>query len=343
MRRDFSFVSTKLRHRFKPLSTLPTEFSNVFREEFFLPQKPVVFPRALFRSIPATSRWFVDNDRSSGSRARLNYDYLDEYGDCHVPLELTSQTTTTEGDEVAMGLNGGTFQRSYAPLNLFLGWTRSAQRSIDNDGGSSNRPTSLYLAQCQLLDLPAALRDDFPTPSIVNTAGKGDVYDTNIWIGLAPTYTPLHRDPNPNLFVQVAGSKHVRLLSPESGLRVFARVREQLGKDGSRSNAAYRGEDMMQGPERELLDRAIWEKSSENPGRHNEERVREEEFEEGYEAILNAGDGLFIPLGWWHSIKGVGKGITGSVSISRSLFRSWTLSLEPCSWVVLVADIFNLF
>ena len=343
MRGSFASASTKLGHRFKPLKTLPTEFSSVFRNEFFVPQKPVVFPRGLFRSIPATSRWFVNNDHGSLPGARLSYEYLNQYSDCHVPLELTSQTTAPERNEVVTSQNEGTFQRSYAPLSLFLNWTRSVQESSENENRSSNRSTSLYLAQCQLLDLPATLCDDLPTPSIVTTAGKGDVYDTNIWIGLAPTYTPLHRDPNPNLFVQLAGSKHVRLLSPESGLRIFSRIREQLGKNGGKSHAAYRGEDMMKGPERELLDRAIWEEDPDTECQRNGEQSRVEECEEGYEAILNAGDGLFIPLGWWHSIKGVGKGITGSVSISRSLFRSWTLSLEPCSWVVLVADIFNLF
>jgi hypothetical protein len=33
-------------------------------------------------------------------------------------------------------------------------------------------------------------------------------------IGHPPTYTPLHRDPNPNIFVQLAGEKVVRLLAP---------------------------------------------------------------------------------------------------------------------------------
>ena len=319
MRGAFSSVSTKLGHRFKPLSTLPTDYSSVFRNEFFLPQKPVVFPRGLFRSIPATSRWFVDNDQGSLPRARLSYEYLDEYSDCHVPLELTCQAAAPERNGVATGQNGGTFQRSYAPLSLFLDWTRSVEESSGNGNGSSNRSTSLYLAQCQLLDLPTALREDFPTPPFVTTVGKGDIYDTTIWIGLAPTYTPLHRDPNPNLFVQLAGSKHVRLLPPETGLGVFARIREQLGKDGGRSHAVYRGEDMMKGQERELLDRAVWEESSAKHAESTEEQVIGEEIEEAYEAILNAGDGLFIPLGWWHSIKGVGEGITGSVGTNLNI------------------------
>jgi hypothetical protein len=118
-----------------------------------------------------------------------------------------------------------------------------------------------------------------------------------VWIGHPPTYTPLHRDPNPNLFVQLAGEKVVRLLAPDEGQSVFAAVRAQLGKSGGRGAAAIRGEEMMQGGERALLDEAVW---------GDDERV--------FEAKLGAGDGLFIPKGWWHSIKGVGEDVTGSVS-----------------------------
>jgi hypothetical protein len=170
---------------------------------------------------------------------------------------------------------------------------------------TSPQATRLYLAQCQLLDLPPILRADVPTPDIVAHAGKGDVYDANVWIGHPPTYTPLHRDPNPNLFVQLAGRKIVRLLAPEDGQAVFAGVRRQLGKSSDRGAAAIRGEEMMQGEERALLDDMVWGApvSAGSDGK-------------GVEAVLGAGDGLFIPKGWWHSIKGVGEGVTASVSTS---------------------------
>jgi hypothetical protein len=224
---------------------------------------------------------------------------------------------------------GSTFSRSYAPLELFLSWTRSAQQQPD----SQNTDARLYLAQCQLLDLPPALRVDFPTPSIVGTAGKGDVYDTNIWMGLAPTYTPLHRDPNPNLFVQLAGSKRVRLLAPEVGQELFNRVRTELGKGAGRAHAIHRGEDMMQGLERERLDEGVWGDntqclSAEQDTRELSNREPQRDIDcgepgHGYEVELQAGDGMFIPVGWWHSIKGVGHGITASVR--RFNIKSFTL------------------
>jgi hypothetical protein len=106
--------------------------------------------------------------------------------------------------------------------------------------------------------------------------------------------------------VQLVGSKQVRLLPPDAGLNLFARVRSQLGKDAGRGAAVFRGDEMMQGRERELLEKAVWA---------DDYASEEEEISaSGYEAVLNGGDALFIPKGWWHSIKGVGDGITASVS-----------------------------
>jgi hypothetical protein len=221
-------------------------------------------------------------------------DYLQKHGaNAFVPLELTESARDSNLQSDATETLS--FRQFHAPLTLFLDWMRMAE--------TTPQSTRLYLAQCQLLDLPPILRADFPTPDLVSRAGKGDVYDTNVWIGHPPTYTPLHRDPNPNLFVQLAGQKVVRLLAPEDGQAVFGAVRRQLGKSGDREAAAIRGEEMMHGRERILLDEMVWG----SPVSAGGDGV-------GLEARLGDGDGLFIPKGWWHSIKGVGEGVTASVS-----------------------------
>jgi len=57
---------------------------------------------------------------------------------------------------------------------------------------------------------------------------------------------------------------------------------------------------MMQGEQKTLLEKAIWS---------------DDDFDgEGYEAILKPGDSLFIPVGWWHAVRGVGHGINMSVN-----------------------------
>ncbi|CAG8157374.1 unnamed protein product [Penicillium salamii] len=255
-----------------PLPSLGNDLAT-FQKQCFQPEQPAILPGA-FNDLPAMKHWFTPG---------LNTDYLRKHGgDAFVPLELTQSTP-----------EGPSFRSFHAPLSLFLDWMESPT------------PSTLYLAQCQLLDLPPLLRTDFPTPTLVSQAGRGDIYDTNVWIGHPPTYTPLHRDPNPNLFVQLAGEKVVRLLAPDEGHAVFAGVRARLGKSGDRGAAAFRGEEMMQGGERALLDEVVW-------------------GTDGLEARLGAGDGLFIPKGWWHSIKGVGEGVTGSVSFVSFFSIEWT-------------------
>ncbi|KAL4813060.1 JmjC domain protein [Aspergillus spinulosporus] len=282
------FKSSAHSHYYKPLQVLEDANIEKFREQFFVPEFPVILPRRSFRDLPAYERWF----HHSATKPQLNIEYLAAHGgDALVPLELTQPEQSISKSEDP----GLSFRKFHAPLSLFLQWIREAE-------SSSQSQSRLYLAQCQLLDLPQILRDDFPTPTMVAKAGKGDVYDTNIWIGYPPTYTPLHRDPNPNLFVQLAGRKIVRLLGPRDGQAVFSHVRGKLGRSGSRQAAAFRGEEMMQGRERALLEQVIWDDTGKGQG------------SEGFEAELDGGDGLFIPKGWWHSIKGTGESLTASVN-----------------------------
>jgi hypothetical protein len=109
--------------------------------------------------------------------------------------------------------------------------------------------------------------------------------------------TPLHRDPNPNLFVQLAGRKIIRMMKPQAGRDLYMRVRAGSG------HANLRGEEMMAGGENARLEEAVWEEESEIGA-----------TVKGCEAVLESGDGLYIPLGWWHSVRGVGSGVNGSVS-----------------------------
>lgn len=227
------------------------------------------------------SRWFLHNQDSNPGVWELNYDYLSLFGDTVVPLELTKVAPELGGED--------TFIREDGPLDVLL-----------NFGKRNTTGITLYLAQASRSRLPLELQRDLPTPPIVSQAGRGDIYDTNIWIGRAPTYTPLHRDPNPNLFVQLAGKKVVRLYGPEVGRWIFEDITRSMG------GGVIRGEEMMVGKERRELEKAVWHSDS--------EEWTLDGAEVGYEVSLDAGDGLFIPKGWWHSIKGVGEGITASVN-----------------------------
>ena len=252
---------------------------------------PVVLPRVQSHILPASKRWFLNPE--TADECKLNDNYLHKFGDIHVPLELTSSS----------GAGHVEFRRTHAPLSLFLRWTREAPPEINQ---------RIYLAQCQLMDLPDELKRDIPTPEIVFKAGRGDIYDSNIWIGRAPTYTPLHRDPNPNFFHQLAGKKVVRIFPPDVGDRIYRQMRKEVdssrtssSSSSSSSSAQIRGEEMMAGAERVKLEERIW--SDDNLNRLAEDDGCQE-------AVLEYGETLFIPLKWWHSIKGLGNGVTASVN-----------------------------
>ena len=151
--------------------------------------------------------------------------------------------------------------------------------------GSDIPLTQLYIAQSPIGDLPERLQADLPTPDLVRLAGKGDIYGSSIWLGLEPTYTPWHRDPNPNLLCQLCGTKTIRMLPPGPGEDLFRRVQRHLGRQG---NSRIRGMNMMDGKERNALYEALW--GSNIP-------------EDTWEVTLGSGQGLFIPLGWWHTVK----------------------------------------
>ena len=263
-----------------PIKELPDGQLDTFRSEAFIPSKPILLPRKHFFTLPAAQKWFI-RLQDGTSEVTLNRSYLEQFEDSIVALEFT----------ILGSRDKNTFYRAEAPLQIFLRWTHLATPLTAD---------RLYLAQASLSSLPKALVNDLPTPEFVSKAGTGDIYDTNIWMGIPPTYTSLHRDPNPNLFVQLAGTKIVRILEPDAGERIFARVQNMLGRSDS---AAFRGVSMMKGREKELLDTEVWGAASQVEGR-----------EVGYEVSVEGGDGLFIAKGWWHSIKGVGKGITASVN-----------------------------
>ncbi|RDL42030.1 uncharacterized protein BP5553_02009 [Venustampulla echinocandica] len=299
-----------------------------FRQRAFVPQKPILITtrsptipdsatsqtaRLLGLGIPAAQKWFCPRrqDGSNGDGAGApcavvpSRTYLEPFQEAVLPYELIVNTKDeyipdTGWPPLGDGVRpvtapvidrslGTKFHRFRAPLQLFLetcGWTLP--------------PKQLYIAQAQIADLPKQLQDDLPTPRIVTEAKLGDVYDANIWMGIPPTYTPLHKDPNPNLFVQLASTKLVRLVPPSIGGQLFREVQE---KTGQRGPSSLRGDEMMDGPERDALDEAVWGTD-----------VTEDGVGTGIEVIVRPGEALFIPNGWWHSIKSVGTDVTASVN-----------------------------
>ncbi|KAK5464927.1 hypothetical protein LTS15_001490 [Exophiala xenobiotica] len=286
-----------------------------FETRAFVPAFPARFPRSAAHLPPACSKWFIHDhnvdydlittptgcaDNLSIPRSsELRTSFWSDYESTIVPLELTSSKGSFDGEEV--------FHRVEAPLKVLLAYLSRPQPQPP-----SERP-SIYLAQCDLTSLPESITNDIPSPPLVVTRSpsgriKGDIYASSLWLGRPPTYTPLHRDPNPNLFIQLAGRKLLRLLPPEVGDAIYDDVQKELSSPlhqnrGSGSgSAAVRGEEMMAGPEKIALHAAIWPDDD-----HTTSRYAHVLSTYGLETEVSLGDALFIPRGWWHSVKGVGE------------------------------------
>lgn len=279
-----------------------------FREQAFVPQTPITLPAQESTCPIAIKKWFIHSPDPSDTRSidrpttpMLKESFWSRYSDLMVPLEITH--AAAEGSEET------DFDRIDGPLGLLFADLRAT-----NDGASIPKQ-SVYLAQHDLRDLPQDLQNDLLLPELVRKTGKGDLYSSSLWMGRSPTYTPLHRDPNPNLLMQLAGTKSVRLFEPEFGQAIFEYVQQLINHQGDEASsstprlgsASFRGEEMMKGAERRILHDLVWAEPSNSL---NNATI----LEHAQNAKLHCGQALFIPKGWWHSVKGVGYGLTASAN-----------------------------
>jgi hypothetical protein len=95
----------------------------------------------------------------------------------------------------------------------------------------------------------------------------------------------------------------VRLLAPEPGRQLYEGISKEFSKQGGWPS--MRGEEMMQGEAMQAIEGAVWK---ETPAVEAVDPAR------GLEVTLRKGDGLYIPLGWWHAVRSTGSGPNVSVS-----------------------------
>ncbi|RKP06731.1 hypothetical protein THASP1DRAFT_11644, partial [Thamnocephalis sphaerospora] len=115
--------------------------------------------------------------------------------------------------------------RRWVPVELGQRYTDAAWRQqlmrfdafldahvVPTDDASQSPAQVGYLAQHDLFYQVPQLRRDILVPDYCYAAAV----QTHAWLGPAGTISPLHHDPDRNLFAQVVGRKFLRLYAPDA-------------------------------------------------------------------------------------------------------------------------------
>ncbi|KAG8631120.1 hypothetical protein KVT40_000260 [Elsinoe batatas] len=173
-----------------------------------------------------------------------------------------------------------------------------------------------YLAQHNLLKQVPALIGDTITPDFCHCEPPNDLPDniperprklpipeTNVWLGPGGTISDLHTDPYHNILCQVIGRKYIRLYDPEETHRLYPRGTDEAGINMNNTSEV----DIKQA-------RKLFTTGSSSTDNSDQADVVAEiaDFEKRFplfkeakylECILEAGDCLYIPIGWWHFVE----------------------------------------
>lgn len=137
----------------------------------------------------------------------------------------------------------------------------------------------------------------------------------NAWLGPPGTITPLHTDPYHNMLAQLVGRKYVRLYAPLHTPQMAARGREagvEMGNTSALDVGALEGWDAPGGGgDDDDIGGAVAGTIGGRDAAAAAAAFRDVPF---VDCILEPGDMLYIPAGWWHYVRGL------SVSFSVSFW-----------------------
>ena len=200
----------------------------------------------------------------------------------------------------------------------------AAAAAANTPAAAAARGQTGYLAQHNLFEQIPALRNDILVPDLCWASAPGQhpltgaakpklpLPELNAWFGPPGTITPLHTDGYNNLLCQAVGAKYVRLYPPQADSHMRPMPRDEKGVDMSNTSAidlgAIEGWDGDQDPDADARD-------DEETRKYIQEQRDSLEGVEYFECILEPGDTLLIPVGWWHCVR--------SLSVSFSVSFWW--------------------
>ncbi|TGJ85836.1 hypothetical protein E0Z10_g2906 [Xylaria hypoxylon] len=211
-----------------------------------------------------------------------------------------------------------------------------SKSSPENSKDTPTPKPTAYLAQHQLFTQLPSLRNDILIPDYCYTSPPPHPTDAridqpeldepllNAWFGPPGTISPLHNDPYHNILTQIVGRKYVRLYSPLETARLAARGKEngvEMGNTSMLDIGVLEGWD--EAPATGSSEYDDEEGGTEARVDNDEDLIKATMNEKDIDAfkavpfvdcILESGDALYIPIGWWHYVRGL------SVSFSVSFW-----------------------
>ena len=169
--------------------------------------------------------------------------------------------------------------------NVFQGKTEFRKQQfcefLDQLLKDEETDSGAYLSVFRIFDEFPELRSDVDFSLIDQHKLKSS---TVAWIGPAGTVTGYHIDWGDNILAQLQGRKHIHLAAPSSTPNMYVSKKFEQGSTLSQVD----------------LDNVDYDQFP------NFSKVRHHEF------VLNPGEMIFIPRGWWHHVRSLDKSISVS-------------------------------
>jgi hypothetical protein len=214
---------------------------------------------------------------------------------CWAPEQLKARFGHVVVEVTSGRESDGRYEDNFPAHSVSLTFAEYVDKVVE--GGPSN--DHYLVARNEVLDQSelAGLRDDFSLPQgFLDPEGTSKRF-VRLWFGPAGTVTPLHCDNRNVLFAQVRGRKRIRLIPPQFLSAV------------ANNRACYSALDL------DTLDL---------------ERFPAMRTVPIVETLIEPGEFLFIPIGWWHEVRSLD--VSMSLSFTNLRFNDPEIGWRQATW-----------